>query len=136
MSGSDDERERLAAGLRRLLGVDVEFEKLSVEELRRLHVVLTNLRRLAVIGAQAIRSRLRSRVNAMLNMRLGDLMSDEGLLVELSRDDGPLGLGILPALIGREDKPKRYRRARRARPASGKEAPGAQGEAEEHPDHG
>jgi hypothetical protein len=124
VSGSDDERERLAAGLRRLLGVDVEFEKLSVEELRRLHVV------------QAVRSRLRSRVNAMLNMRLGDLMSDEGLLVELSRDDGPLGLGILPALIGREDKPKRYRRARRARPASGEEAPGAQGEAEEHPDHG
>jgi len=141
MSEADEERARLAEDIRRLLGVDVEFEKLSVDDLRRLLVILTNLRRLAAVGAHAVRRRLKTRVNTMLNMRLGDMISDDGLLAELSKDNGPLGLGILPALVGRgeEPEPSHYRRARRRRTTaatSGQEAPGAEGEAEQHADHG
>ena len=136
------DKKDIADELRSLLGTDIQFERLSLEDLNKLHAILNDVLRLALVGAQV----LRNKVAMGMGTKLGDLLRDEklfgegGILGNLAQGDGILGLGLLPILIGssppaqRAERPKSgarsgYRRSR-------KNAPGAEGEAEEHPDHG
>jgi hypothetical protein len=141
------DKKKIADELRSLLGTDIQFERLSLEDLNKLYAILNNVQRLALVGAQVLRNRVVMGVGAGLRgTKLGDLLRDErlfgegGILGNLAQGDGILGLGLLPILIGSSPPAQRAERqksgTRSGYRRSRKNAPGAEGEAEEHPDHG
>lgn len=123
----DRKKEELADRLRQLLGADIEFERLSTNDLNKLYHILSNLQQLALVGVNALRMTLQSEGR---NLKLSDLVGDKrllgenGILSKMVGDNGILGLGILPNILRgpvieeEEEERPRYRRSRKKSPAT------------------
>lgn len=94
-------KEELSDRLNDLLGLEdsVDFTGMRKEDLERLLEVFVDPARLIQTGIKQLRSKARREI---LERPLKDLMDKpflEGFLTE--RDKGPLGLGLLPRILGR-----------------------------------
>lgn len=111
---SEQSIEKLAAGLRELLGIDVQFEKLSKEELIKLWTVTTNMSTLAQVGVKNLKVKAQGQVREALEKPLKELLNtprllkEGGLLHTLTQGEGILGLGIFKGILGEphQEKPK------------------------------
>jgi hypothetical protein len=97
----------LANKLRQIMQVDVEFEKLSTDDLRKLLRVVTSVPLMSQIEVRALRANFNERV---MDKPVRELLKPGVLQKELAgaepTDDGPFGLGLasraLKALKGDE----------------------------------
>ena len=83
------QKERIAAQLNKILGLNIKWTRLSLEELQQLHEIFTKPAKFLAIGRNVAKHFWTEEI---LNRRVGELLGAEG------EDKGPLGLGILPRI--------------------------------------
>lgn len=85
------EKEKLNKEINDVLGLKVDFTKLTVEDLKALHELVTNPgKMLSVLGKAAKTKWGRTTIGDAIKF----LSGEEG-------DKGPLGLGLLPGIRGK-----------------------------------
>jgi hypothetical protein len=85
-------KEELADHLRKILGTDIEFEKLSKEDLEKLVKIFDNIASILKIAVAGAREKI-------LSKPLGELL-------QLNEKGGILGLGIIPSIFEKTKEKK------------------------------
>jgi hypothetical protein len=85
-------KEEMSKKLNELLGLEgkVDFTKLTKEELQTLAAALSDSKRVIRLGVQGLRKETREQILTAIEEIVGNR--------EVSKDEGPLGLGVIPAL--------------------------------------
>lgn len=98
-------KEELSSTLNLLLepDVDIDFSKLSKEDLERLIKVLSEPSRLIQLGIKHLRNKARKEV---LDRPLRDFFEVPLLEGIKSKGNGPLGLGLFPIIIDKSQRLK------------------------------
>lgn len=94
------DKAELSRSIRELLGVDVEFERLSAGDLYKLYMALRNWGTLLQTAGRSARVNFQEKV---LSKPVGELLKKPNIVPEIigvdsGSKDGPLGLGILSGL--------------------------------------
>lgn len=95
-------KEELSERLNAILSLEdtIDFTKLTKEDLERLVKVVEDPSRLIQTGVKQLREKARREILERPLKELMDKPFIEGLL-ERDADKGPLGLGILPRILGK-----------------------------------
>lgn len=95
-------KEDLSDQLNQLLGVNVEWSKMSRENLETLVKLFGDPMGIVQLGIRMMKEKTREDI---MGRKLGDVLSSSTILNLRERSrGGPLGLGILPGLLGQTDK--------------------------------
>lgn len=93
--------------INRILGLEVDFSKMSREDLEKLKDFFGDPSKLITLGIKQTRAKVRSEIldrplKEFLERPLIELL--EGEAAEGKADRGPLGLGILPSIMRRASR--------------------------------
>lgn len=97
-------KEEISDKLNELLKIDVDFSKMTREDLETLLKVVSEPATLVQLGLRGLRNKA---TKELLNRPLKEFF-DSAFLEEIIQKNrgGPLGLGILPAILGERNKSK------------------------------
>ena len=94
-------KENLSDQLNQLLGLSVEWSKMSREDLATLVKLFGDPMGIVQLGVRMMKEKTREDI---MGRKLGDVLSSSTILNLKDRmRGGPLGLGILPGIFGQND---------------------------------
>jgi len=97
-------KENLSDQLNGILGVNVEWSKMSREDLETLMKLFGDPVGIVQLGVKMMKEKTREDI---MGRKLGDILSSSTILNLRDRSrGGPLGLGILPGIFGNEKPSK------------------------------
>jgi len=103
MSKKEVTKEELSTVLNELFGVDVDFTKLTKADLEKLVKAFDDPAALLKVGIQHLKAQaINKPLRDLLDRPLREILDRQPLLENVAQNKGgPLGLGILPRILGR-----------------------------------